>query len=114
MGLINHCAPLSTSEVGLNFGSEAGSTGAFGPDWWHQPGLKGGHWYRLVPPTGTKGRPFLPFGLLKRGLWSRLVAPTETKGVHWYRFVALTGTNAPPLVPIGDTNRDQRPPLPAL
>ena len=26
---------------------------AFGPGWRHQPRLKGGHWYRLVPRTGT-------------------------------------------------------------
>ena len=43
--LINHSRALSTSEVGLNFGPDAGSTGAFGPGWWHQPGLKGA----LVP-----------------------------------------------------------------
>ena len=49
MGLINHCAPLSTSEVGLNFGPEAGSTDTFGPGWWHQPGLKGA----LIPVGAT-------------------------------------------------------------
>ena len=75
MGLINHYAPLSTSEVRLNFDRDAGNTGAFGPGWSLQPGLK---------------------------------------GVHWYRFVAPTGTNAHPLVPVGASNRDQRPPLPAL
>ena len=36
-GLINHSEPLSTSEVGLNFGRDAGSTRAFGTGSWHQP-----------------------------------------------------------------------------
>ena len=40
--LINYSRALSTSEVGPNFGRDAGSTGAFGSGWWHQPGLKGG------------------------------------------------------------------------
>ena len=101
MGLINHCAPLSTSEVGLNSHHHAAVRGL-----WSRlvapTGTKGGHWYRfvpptgtnsplwyrLVPPTGTEGRRFPPFGLLKRDLWSRLVAPTGTKGGHWYRLVA--------------------------
>ena len=51
--LINNSRALSTSKVGLNFGRDAGNTGAFGPGWWHQPGLKGGHWYRFVAPNGN-------------------------------------------------------------
>ena len=59
VGLINHCAPLSTSEVGLNFARDAGSTGAFGPGWWHQTGLKGGGALVPVGATNRYQRPSL-------------------------------------------------------
>ena len=93
MGLINHCAPLSTSEVGLNFGPDAGSTGAFGPSWWPQPGLKG---EALVPVGGTNRyqRPPLPI------LWA---AEKEAFGPGWWHQPGLKGA----LVPVCAINRDQ-------
>ena len=52
---------------------------AFGPGWWHQLGLKGGHWSRFVAPTGTNAP-----------LQSRLVPPTGTNGpcttAWWWEF----------------------------
>ena len=93
MGLINHCAPLSTSEVGLNFGPEARSTEAFGPGWWHQPRLKG---EALVPVGATNRyqRPPVP------ALWA---AEKEAFGPGWWHQPGLKGA----LVPVGATNRDQ-------
>ena len=86
--LINHSRALSTSEVGLNFGRDAGSTGAFGPGWWLQPGLKGVHWYRFVAPTGTNA-PFSPSWCLQPGPKASFQQPkgreTETFGPGWCR-----------------------------
>ena len=90
MGLINHYAPLSTSEVGLNFGPEAGSTEAFGPDWSHQLGLKG---ETLVPVGATN--PPVPT------LWA---AEKEVFGPGWWHQPRLKGA----LVLVSFTNRDQR------
>ena len=78
MGLINHCAPLSTSEVGLNFGPDAGITGSFGPGWCYKPGLKGG---ALVPVGATNRDQRSP-------------------------LPALWAAEKRPLVPVGGTNRD--------
>ena len=75
--LINHSEPLPTSEVGLTS---------------HHTMPAQGLWSRFVPPTGTIGLRFPPFGLPKRDLWSRFVALTGTIGGHWYRLVPRTGT----------------------
>ena len=58
VALINRCDPSSGSKVGLNCGRDAGSTRAFGPGWWHQPGLMGGivpGWCHEPGPKGGIG-----------------------------------------------------------
>ena len=89
--LINHSRALSTSKMGLNFGRDAGSTWAFGPGWWHQPGLKGGI------GTGLWHQP---------GQWPPLVPVGATNQEQRPVFGSPKGGKRRPLVPVGGTNRD--------